>query len=392
MNAGRVRHTVAALAALLAMACFGPWGHPAIAATLTVSPGQSLQQALQRAVDGDVIELRAGLHAAQVGVILQRRLTLRGVGGAAILQAAGRSAEDKAILVVRDGEVRIENIEFRGARVPDGNGAGIRFERGRLWVQGCRFIDNQNGILTGNWADAELTVIDSEFAAAPEGSRLPHLLYVGRIARFTIMGSHLHGGRNGHLLKSRARTNRVLYNRLDDRPDGQAAYELEFPNGGLAWVVGNLIAQGSRTSNPTLLAFGAEGSPAQDPRPQGLFLAHNTFVGAGLSPALFVRVHERALGVSVQQRSVNNLFVGIGVADLTDGGVAQGNFSLPHAMLDETGLGEVRLPAGSWLQGRAAPAGVALGEPLQPTAEFTAPLGTRPLAPRKHWSPGAYQD
>jgi hypothetical protein len=96
----------------------------------------------------------------------------------------------------------------------------------------CRFIDNQNGILTGNAADAELTMHDSEFAAAPEGSKLPHLLYVGRIARFTLMGSHLHGGRHGHLLKSRARHNQVLYNRLDDRPDGQASYELDLPNGG----------------------------------------------------------------------------------------------------------------------------------------------------------------
>jgi hypothetical protein len=52
-----------------------------------------------------------------------------------VLLAAGHSAEDKAILVVRNGEVRIENIEFRGTRVPDGNGAGIRFERGRC---GCK--------------------------------------------------------------------------------------------------------------------------------------------------------------------------------------------------------------------------------------------------------------
>lgn len=381
-----------ALAALAVAGCCGSWAAAPLAATLSVAPGQSLAQALQRAADGDVIELLAGVHEGQVGVILQRRLTLRGVGGRTVLQASGRSAEHKAILVVRDGDVRIENIEFRGARVADGNGAGIRFERGRLWVQGCRFIDNQNGILTGNVADAELTVLDSEFAAAPEGSRLPHLLYVGRIARFLITGSHLHGGRHGHLLKSRALHNRVLYNRLDDRPDGQASYELEFPNGGLAWVVGNLIAQGSRTSNPTLLAFGAEGSPAAEGRVHGLYLAHNTFVNAGIAPALFVRVHERALFAPVAVRSVNNLFAGLGVADLSTRGAAQGNFSVPQAVLQDNGRGEPRLPAGSWLHGRAVPAGDALGVPLQPVAEFSAPLGIKPLAPRAIWSPGAYQD
>lgn len=364
----------------------------AAAATLSVAPGQSLAEALRRAQDGDVVELQAGMHQGQVGVILQRQLTLRGVGGHAVLMAAGHSAEDKAILVVRNGDVRIENIEFRGARVADGNGAGIRFERGRLWVQDCRFIDNQNGILTGNAADAELMVHDSEFAAAPEGSKLPHLLYVGRIARFTLTGSHLHGGRQGHLLKSRARHNQVLYNRLDDLPDGRAAYELEFPNGGLAWVVGNLIVQSSHTSNPTLLAFGAEGSEVEEGRTHGLFLGHNTFVNAGLTPALFVRVHEQTLGAPVAQRSVNNLFVGLGVADLADGGVAQGNFSVPQALLHSSALGEWRVPAGTWLHGRAVPAGNAQGFALQPAAEFAAPRGIKPLTPRTTWSPGAFQD
>ncbi len=390
MNLGAARRVLAMLAAGWAACLLG--AGPAAAATWTVAPGQSLAEALRRATDGDVIELLAGVHQAQVGVILQRRLTVRGVGGRTVLRAAGRSAEDKAILVVRNGEVRIENLEFRGARVPDGNGAGIRFERGRLWVQACAFIDNQNGILTGNAADAELTVQDSEFADAPEGTRLPHLLYVGRIARFTLVGSHLHGGRQGHLVKSRARESQILYNRLDDRPDGQASYELEFPNGGQAWVVGNQIVQTGKTSNATLLAFGAEGSATEAGRSHGLFLAHNTMVNAGITPALFVRVHEQLLGAPVVQRSVNNLFVGLGVADLAEGGVVHGNFSVPQAMLQETASGELRLPPGSWLHGRAVAVDEALGVSLQPAAEFAGPRGIKRLAPRATWSPGAFQD
>ena len=42
---------------------------------------------------------------------------------------------------------RIENIEFRGVRVADRNGAGIRFETGRLHVLRCAFFDNENGLL-----------------------------------------------------------------------------------------------------------------------------------------------------------------------------------------------------------------------------------------------------
>jgi hypothetical protein len=50
------------------------------------------------------------------------------------------------------------------------------------------------------------------------------------------------------------------------------------------------------------------------------------------------------------------------------------------------------VPAGAWLYGRAVLAGEAQGVPLQPAAEFAAPRGIKPLAPRTTWSPGAFQD
>lgn len=297
---------LALLAALLA----GPAG----AAVLTVSPGQSLSDALARAADGDEVHLLAGVHRAQVGVILQRRLTLRGVGGQAVLQADGAHAEGKAILVVRDGDVRIEDLEFRGARVPDQNGAGIRFEKGRLLVRRCSFVDNENGILTANFADAELTVEDSRFSDAPSSSRLPHLLYVGAIARFSLSNSHLSQGRHAHLVKSRARENLIRHNQLVDGVGGSAAYELEFPNGGVAEVVGNTIEQSADTTNSVLLAFGAEGE--RDARVHRLHVEGNTFINRARLPAVFVRVHESRLKSPVSKSILNNTFEGPGLSEL----------------------------------------------------------------------------
>ena len=103
-----------------------------------------------------MIEVMPGLYKGQVGIITQSQLTIRGVGERPVFEADGRQAEGKAIWVVRDGDVTIENIEFRGARVPDANGAGIRFEKGRLLLRRCRFVDNQIGLLTANFNDAEL--------------------------------------------------------------------------------------------------------------------------------------------------------------------------------------------------------------------------------------------
>jgi hypothetical protein len=359
---------------------------PARAATILVTPANDLAKVLREAGDGDQIDIAAGVYEGQVGVILQKNLTLRGIGGRPVFKASGRSAEGKAILVVRDGRVRIENIEFRGARVPDGNGAGIRFERGQLTVVRCAFYDNQNGILTANFGDAELTVQDSEFGQAPQDATLPHLLYVGRIARFTLSGSRFGGGFNGHLVKSRARESVVHYNQIVDGPGGHAAYELEFPNGGRAWVIGNVIGQSATTSNPVVVSFGAEGT---DDRPQGLFVINNTFVNEGLKPAFFVRLHD--LGKPVERMVANNLYVGMGVSDVAWADIVRGNFLAPPQVLQDPEVGQYGLGLDSVLRHRGVDPGTAQGRSLRPDAEFTPPAGTRPLSPRSRWSPGAYQ-
>lgn len=354
--------------------------------TILVKPGDSLEQALRRATDGDRIDILAGEHRGQVAVIGHKRLTLRGVGGRPVLHAGGRSAEGKAILVVRDGDILIDNIEFRGARVADGNGAGIRFESGRLQVERCAFFDNQNGILAGNAGDAELSVIDSEFGNAPAATPLPHLLYVGRIARFSLSGCRFAGGRDGHLVKSRARHNQLRSNQLVDGAGGQAAYEIEFPNGGIVYLIGNVIGQSATSTNPVLLSFGAEGS---DDREQGLFVAHNTFINAGLRPAWFVRLHK--LPQPLERRFVNNLYIGLGVTDVAWADIAQGNFLASSAVLEDAEVGAYALARDSLLRGRGVAPGRGRGVALAPLAEFTPPLGSRALAAPLRWSPGAYQ-
>ena len=58
----------------------------------------------------------------------------------------------------------------------------------------------------------------------------------------------------------------------------------------------------------------------------------------------------------------------------------------------DVAAGDFALNADSWLRGRAVEAGTAHGQPLQPTAEFFPPVGTRALRVPARWSPGAFQD
>jgi hypothetical protein len=363
---------------------------PAQSATWQVGPdGDSphLADALKRAGDGDLILVATGDYHGDVGVIRQKRLTIRGVGARPVFHADGRDAEGKAQLVVKDGEITIENLAFTGTRVPSLNGAGIRFEHGHLTVRGCAFFDNQNGILTANFDDAQLTIEDSEFGQAPgTQGHLDHLLYIGRIAEATIRGSRFSQGHTGHLIKSRARRTTIEYNLIVDGPQGQASYEVDLPNGGIARLVGNVIGQSARTQNLALVAYGAEGAAWPD---SALVMAHNTLINDAGGEAAFVRIWAERLPPGATVDLLNNLMAGPGRLASSLPGQVAGNVVVPKtALVDADGLDFALTPASPW-RGRAAR--LPDDTDLAPRAEFTLPAGTKLLAPPRAWSPGAIQ-
>ena len=286
------------------------WASPATITVGAGAPVATLAEALRQARDGDTIVVRSGEYRGDAAVLQHKQLTIRGLDPRPVFIADGKHAEGKAMLVVRDGDILIENIEFRGARVPDGNGAGIRFEKGRLTVRGCAFVDNQNGLLTANFEGAELTIEDSVFAQAPRvAGRLHHLLYAGRIASLKVSGSRFHQGHVGHLLKSRARRTELAYNLIHDGAGGRASYEVDLPNGGDALLIGNVIGQSASTENAVLVAYGAEGNAWPRSR---LRMAHNTLLSEGPGPARFLRVWAERLPAGTLVQAVNNLSVGVG--------------------------------------------------------------------------------
>ena len=267
---------------------------------------------------GDIIEVDTGIYLADVAVWQHDDITLRAVGGRVRLLAQGAAAEGKGIWVVRANGMRVEGFDFEGAAVPSRNGAGIRLENGSLLVRDCRFMHNEMGLLTNNVPDTLLEVENSEFAynQRPDGHN--HNLYVGQIARLSVKRSYFHHAHSGHLLKSRAAVNHIYDNRLTDEVGGTASYELEFPNGGLAYVVGNLIAQSAQTENPHLISFGAEGY--KWPRNE-INLENNTLVNPLPQGGVFLRVAPGADAI----RAVGNRLVGLGTLEVAGPGEYQNN-------------------------------------------------------------------
>ena len=348
----------------------------------------TITEAAKRAHDGEVIEIRSGDYRGQAAVWTQNNLTIHGASPRPVMIADGKNAEGKAIWVIRGGKVRVENIEFRGARAASLNGAGIRFERGQLVVSHCAFFDNEMGLLTANLPEMSLEVSDSEFGSAPrhEGD-LHHLLYVGAIGRFVLTGSRFENGYLGHLVKSRARENHVRYNLLADGVDGRSSYELEFPNGGLAYVVGNIIGQSAGTDNPILISYGAEGPRWPD---NALFLAHNTLLN-DLHAGTFLKVWDEKFPAAIETWIINNLTIGNGDLFPPANGRFEGNHAAQRRDLIPFAGQPVRLKSDSPLRGAVRIPGQARGEDLLPNVEFAFPAGSRPISISSSLAPGALQ-
>jgi len=227
----------------------------------------------------------------------------------------GHLANHKAIWDIQGNNTTVENLEFENATLnnADGaNGAGIRQDGSNLTLLNCYFHNNQDGILESNVAGSNIVIKHSEFyqngVSNPKlkaGYGQTHNLYIGNCGSLTFEFNYTHDANVGHLLKSRAAVNYILYNRITGE-NGTDSYEIDLPNGGTSYVVGNEIQQGPNTGNSTILSYLEEGTNANNPG-YDLYVVNNTFVNQ-YSSGTFVVAESPALPVLLE----NNIFYGPG--------------------------------------------------------------------------------
>jgi hypothetical protein len=334
---------------------------------------KTVHAAAEAAQAGDLVLIDAGVYAADVARWKADNVTVRAVGGRAHLRADGAQAGGKGTWIVSGKNFTAEGIEFSGAAVPDKNGAGIRSEtEGTLVLRGCYFHDNEEGILGG--ADSmliESCVFDKN--GASDGRT--HNLYVwGR--SFTIRDSYTHRAVVGHNIKTRAKNNYILYNRISDEADGTASYEVDVPDCGRTYLIGNIIEQGPQSENGGIVAYGAESG---DNAPM-LYVVNNTFVNNRRQGGTFLQLRDGTKGLVR-----NNIFCGPGT--VRSGGDTQED----HNYVEPGAANAARFLAPDaydfHLTGRsprsivdaAAPPGVApSGFDLTPTREYVYPAKSRP--------------
>ncbi len=287
-----MRFSVNSLTSLVGRLVFvGLWavGGAAAARDLTVGFGRAFASpsaALAAASAGDRILISPGEYF-DCAVVSADRLRIEGVGDADRIVLTDKTCQGKALLVIDGRDVTVANLTLTRARVPDGNGAGIRAEGGNLTVDGVHFVNNQNGILSADKPAMVLTVRGSTFirnGACQEACA--HAIYAGRIARVVVEHSLFRDTREGHSIKSRAAVTEVTGCDIADGPDGTSSYLIEAPNGGALVVRGNTLEKGPRSGNHSAaIVIGLEG--VNQPTPE-ITVEDNRFTNDGDDRTAFV--------------------------------------------------------------------------------------------------------
>ncbi|MEW7849622.1 hypothetical protein AB2N08_13055 [Massilia aurea] len=295
----------------------------ASAATLSVGPGKTYAApcaAFARAQSGDIVQIDGGkTYSGDVCAIGASNLTIRGVNGRPKIDAAGKNAQGKGTWVIQGNNTTVDNVEMAGASVPDGNGAALRVEGANFTLRSSFLHDNENGILTGANENSHIVIENTEFGANGRGDGYTHNVYIGHVGSLTFRYNYSHDANAGHNLKSRASVNTINYNRFSSST-GKPSYEIDLPNAGTSYVIGNVIHQPANHNNPGLLSYGNEGAsnPGQD-----LYVVNNTFLNDDSVRGTFVVVGGSVTTPVLLQ---NNIFGGTGAATNQANAIDRTNF------------------------------------------------------------------
>ncbi|MDO7844455.1 right-handed parallel beta-helix repeat-containing protein [Sphingomonas immobilis] len=229
-------------------------------ATILIAPGTYRQCAIQQA--GHIVFKPSG---APGSVIFE-----------------GTACEDKAVLVLRGKASTVDGLIFRGIRVGDGNGAGVRIETGDLTVRNSMFLDSQEGILGGAGEAMRIAIDHTTFSGLGQCDESPscaHSIYLESKGPVTVTNSRFERGRGGHYIKVRGPRVSIVSNSFDDTAGTKTNYMIDLPNGATGTIQGNTFVQGRNKENWT--GFVVVAAEVRENSAAGLRVEGNT---ASLAP------------------------------------------------------------------------------------------------------------
>ncbi|WP_010216205.1 right-handed parallel beta-helix repeat-containing protein [Sphingomonas sp. PAMC 26621] len=255
-------------------------------------------------IDAAVQSVRMGTATILIAAGIYHQCTVQ-AGGVITFKAVtpgsvtfeGTTCEGKAAFVLRGQGSTVDGIVFRGMRVADGNGAGIRTEIGDLTVRDAMFLDSQEGILGGHPSAQKIVIDHSTFAGlgqCEQSTDCAHAIYLANQGSVTITASRFERGTGGHYVKLRVPNVTITDNSFDDTRGSKTNYMIDLPEGATGLIARNTFVQGRAKENWT--GFIVVGAEAKTYSSAGLRIAANDArlaPGETRSPA-FVADYSRA--------------------------------------------------------------------------------------------------
>lgn len=252
---------------------------PAPARIWLVGPDQALKTpsaAARKAANGDIVEVepRPGSYY-DCAVWHQSNLTIEGIGQD--VRITDKTCQGKALFVITGNAVTIRNLTFARARVPDGNGAGIRAEGRDLLVENSRFINNQVSLLAASRPHSTIIIRRSEFR--DNGTCQAYCtaaLMVDSLAALRIKTSVFKNNHGRDLIRSRAALTELVGNDIEEGNHPAQGYLVEVPTGGSLVLSRNTLRwQGEppMADAAVLIAAGYAAQPVNE-----LVLRNNTVI------------------------------------------------------------------------------------------------------------------
>ncbi len=340
--------------------------------TLSVGPGQMYGlpcQALTAAADGATVQIdAAGTYSGDVCTIAANNLTVKGINGRPLIDAAGLNSGGKAAWLFQGDNITLDTVELTGAANALNNGAGVFMTGNHLTVLNSYIHDNQAGIVTAASPGSQVLIQATELNHNGFGDGQSHNADIGAAARFIMQYSYSHNANAGDLVRSQASENYIFYNRLTSE-QGTTATEIELPAGGRSFLIGNLMEKGPGDLGASIVTY----LPASAPGPgvsSELYLVNNTLVSDKNASATFLNI-----GTADPTPAVvtNNIFYGAGVVSTQSNSVLTANLTANPAFVNQAGF-DYHLITGSPAIDAGINPGTADGVSLLPAYEYADPV------------------
>ncbi len=188
---------------------------PAAARDLAAGPGQEFDlpsSAIAAAADGDIVLIEPGTYF-DCATLTANGVTVAGRAPGVVL--SDKTCGAKAILVIQGDDAVVRDVTLARARVPDGNGAGVRLEGQSLLLERVQFVNNEVGVLAGIGGPGTIRVVQCRFeGGGVAGDRPSVALLAGAVAVLQVRQS-VFTGVKGSQVGSTALQTELTGNRIE---------------------------------------------------------------------------------------------------------------------------------------------------------------------------------